>query len=53
MIRPGGLLLVVHHLFAVPVPVSLVGLQKKVNKLNLEVKNTFAESHILLETLYK
>jgi hypothetical protein len=28
MIRPGGLLLVVSHLFAVPVSVLLVGLQK-------------------------
>jgi hypothetical protein len=38
MIDPGGLLLVVPHLFAVPVSVLLVGLQKS-TLLNLDVKN--------------
>jgi hypothetical protein len=38
MIGPGGLLLVVPHLFAVLVSVLLVGLQASV-QLNLDVKN--------------
>jgi hypothetical protein len=45
MIRPGGLLLVVPHLFAFPVAVLWVGLQKS-TELNLGVKNIFAGSHI-------
>jgi hypothetical protein len=37
MIGPGGLLLVVPHLFAVPVSVLLVGLQKEyITKLGCE-----------------
>jgi len=40
MIRPCGLLLVVPHLFAVPVSVLWVGLQKS-TLLNLDVKNIF------------
>jgi hypothetical protein len=44
MIGPGGLLLVVPHLFALPVSVLLVGLQKS-TELNLDVKNIFSGSH--------
>ncbi len=44
MIAPGGLLLVVPHLFAVPVSVLEVGLQTS-TKLNLDVINIFAGSH--------
>jgi hypothetical protein len=44
MIGPGGLLLVVPHLFVVPVWVLSVGLQKS-TELNLDVKNIFAGSH--------
>ncbi len=44
MIGPGGLLLVVTHLFAVPVSVPCVGLQKS-TWLNLDPKNIFAGSH--------
>jgi hypothetical protein len=42
MIGPGGLLLVVPHLFAV----IWVGLKKQKKKLNMDVKNIFA-GHIL------
>ncbi len=47
MIGPCGLLLVVPHLFAVAVPVSvlLVGLQKSTSLSNLDVKNIFAGLH--------
>ncbi len=41
MIRPGGLQLVVPHLFALPVSVLRMGLQKS-TELNLDVKNIFA-----------
>ncbi len=44
MIRPGGLLLAVPQLFAVPFSVLWVGLQKN-TELNLDVKNIFAGSH--------
>jgi hypothetical protein len=44
MIRPGGLLLAVPHLFAVPFSVLWVGLQKSI-ELHLDVKNIFAGSH--------
>ncbi len=44
MIGPGSLLLVVPSLFAFPVSVLLVGLQKS-TKLNLDVQNTFVGSH--------
>jgi len=44
MIGPDGLLLVVPHLFAVPISVLLVGLQKS-KQLTWDVKNTFAGSH--------
>jgi hypothetical protein len=44
MIGPGGLLLVVPHLFADPVSLLLVGLQKS-RELNWDVKNIFAGSH--------
>jgi len=43
LIGPGGLLLVVPHLFAVPVSVLWVGLTEK--KLKLDVKNISAGSH--------
>jgi len=43
MIGPGGLLLVVSHLFAVLVSVSWMGLQKS-KYGNLDVKNIFAGS---------
>ncbi len=46
MIGPCGLLLVVSHLFAIPVSVLLVGLQKS-TQLNLDVKNIFAGVTIL------
>jgi hypothetical protein len=46
MIGPGGLVLVVPHLFAVPISVLWVGLQKS-KYLNLDVKNIFAGSHRL------
>jgi hypothetical protein len=45
MIGPGGLLLVVPHLFAVPVSVYGRGC-KKANNLNLDVKNIIAGLHI-------
>jgi hypothetical protein len=44
MIDPGGFLLVVPNIFAVPVSVSWVALQKS-KLLNLDVKNIFAGSH--------
>jgi hypothetical protein len=44
MIAPGGLLLVVPHLFAIVVQVSWVWLQGS-KWLNLDVKNNFAGSH--------
>jgi hypothetical protein len=43
MIGPGGLLLVVSHLFAVPVSVLSVGLRKSTQQ-NLDVKNIFTGS---------
>jgi len=50
MIRPGGLLLVVSHLFLVPVSVLWVGLQKS-TQLNLDVKNISAGSHTDLTSM--
>jgi len=44
-ISRGGSLLVVSHLFVIPILVSWVGLEKKQTNLNLEVKNIFARSH--------
>jgi hypothetical protein len=44
LIGPGGLLLVVSHLFAVPVLVLWLGLEKS-KLLNLDVRNIFAGSH--------
>jgi hypothetical protein len=44
LIGPSGLLLVVPHLSAASVSVLCVGLQKKLNNLNLDVKNIFAGS---------
>jgi len=46
MIHPGGLLLVVPRLFALP-PLSFMGEVAKKSKLslNLEVRNIFAWSH--------
>jgi len=37
MVGPGGLLLVGSHVYAVPVSVLLVGLQKKKNQLNFDI----------------
>jgi len=54
MIGPGGLFLVLHHLFAVPVSVLWAGLQKSKQLLHLDMKNIFAGSHTepqLLELL--
>jgi hypothetical protein len=45
MIDPGGLLLVVPHVFACPSFIDWVA--KKSKQLNLDVKNIFAESRIL------
>jgi len=47
---PGGLLLVVSQLFAVPVSVVWVGLEKKVKNYNLDVRNIFLQGHILSTT---
>jgi hypothetical protein len=44
MIGAGGLVLVVSHLFDVPISILLVVLQKT-KQLNLDVKNIFAGSH--------
>jgi hypothetical protein len=44
MVGPGGLLLVLHHLFAVAVSVVWAGLQKS-KQLNLDMKKIFAGSH--------
>jgi hypothetical protein len=44
MNSPGGLLLAVPHLFALPFSVLWVGLQKS-TELNLDVKHIFAGSH--------
>jgi hypothetical protein len=44
MIGPDGLLLVVFHLFAVPVLISWAEFGRK-KKLNLNVRNVFAGSH--------
>ncbi len=44
MIRPRDLLLVVAHLFAVPVSLLWVGLQKS-TQLNLDVKTIFEGSY--------
>jgi hypothetical protein len=54
MIGPGGLLLVVHHLFVVPLSVLWVGLQKS-KWINLDVKNIFCKVPYWapLEMLYK
>jgi hypothetical protein len=54
MIGPGGLLLVLHYLFAVPVSVLWAGLQKSKQLLHLDMKSIFAGSHTepqLLELL--
>ncbi len=50
MIGPGGLLLVISHIFAVPVSVLWVGLQQS-SQLNLDVKNIFAGSHTDLTSM--
>ncbi len=44
IIGPGGLLLVVPHLYAIPVSVLWVGLHKSI-RINLDAKKYFAESH--------
>jgi hypothetical protein len=43
--HPGGLLLVVSHLFAVLVLVLWAGLGKKKKKLNVDMRNIFAYFH--------
>jgi hypothetical protein len=45
LIRPSGLLLVVSHVYAVPVSVLWVGLEKKLVIKNLDVRNNLAGSH--------
>jgi hypothetical protein len=45
LIGPSGLLLVISHVLAVPISVLWVGLEKKVSKYNLDVRNNFARSH--------
>ncbi len=47
----GALLLVVSHLFAVPVLVLWVGLEKNKKKQNLDVRNILAGSNTELEML--
>jgi hypothetical protein len=44
MIGPGGLLLVVSHLFAIPVVNFMARVGKKEKNLNLDVRNIFAGS---------
>jgi hypothetical protein len=50
MIGPGDLLLVVSHLFAVPILVLRVGVGLKTIDNYLVVRNSFAGSHILSTT---
>jgi ABC-type nitrate/sulfonate/bicarbonate transport system permease component len=45
MVGLGGLLLAVPHLFAIPILVLWVGLEKK-NKLNVDVIFSFVGTHI-------
>jgi hypothetical protein len=45
MIGPGALLLVVSHLFVIPILVLWVGLEKNRQLINLDVRNIIAGSH--------